>query len=123
MKRLLLSVWLLSLTLLSAVAENYPYRSDVLWVTVPNHSDWFYKTGEKATVEVQLYKYGIPKDNGGYPHFFRNSVDMDTPEKIKTMAYYDVVNFAKLTKADTYMTWGFNDDVCPPTTSYIYTMY
>ena len=34
-------------------AENYPYRSDVLWVTVPNHADWIYKTGEKATVEVQ----------------------------------------------------------------------
>ena len=48
MKRLLLSVWLLSLTLLSAVAENYPYKSDVLWVTVPNHADWLYKTGEKA---------------------------------------------------------------------------
>ena len=31
MKRLLLSVWLLSLSLLSAVAENYPYKSDVLW--------------------------------------------------------------------------------------------
>ena len=26
MKRLLLSVWLLSLSLLSAVAENYPYK-------------------------------------------------------------------------------------------------
>ena len=33
---------------------------------------------------------------GGYPHFFRNTVDMDTPEKIRTMAYYDVVNFAQL---------------------------
>ena len=42
---------------------------------------------------------------GGYPHFFRNTVDMDTPEKIRTMAYYDVVNFAQLIKADTYMTW------------------
>lgn len=63
MKRLLLSVWLLSLTLLSTVAENYPYKSDVLWVTVPNHADWLYKTGEKATVEVQFYKYGIPRDN------------------------------------------------------------
>ena len=56
---------------------------------------------------------------GGYPHFFRNTVDMDTPEKIRTMAYYDVVNFAQLIRVDTYMTWGFNDDVCPPTTSYI----
>lgn len=43
-------------------AENYPYRSDYLWVTVPDHADWLYKTGEKATVEVQLYKYGIPRD-------------------------------------------------------------
>ncbi|MBR6867709.1 MAG: acetylxylan esterase [Prevotella sp.] len=43
-------------------AENYPYRSDYLWVTVPNHADWLYKTGEQATVEVQFYKYGIPRD-------------------------------------------------------------
>ncbi len=46
----------------SIYAENYPYRSDVLWVTVPTHSDWNYATGEKAAVEVQLYKYGIPQD-------------------------------------------------------------
>ena len=45
-----------------AVAENYPYRSDYLWVTVPDHADWLYKKGEKARVEVQLYKYGVPVD-------------------------------------------------------------
>lgn len=54
---------------------------------------------------------------GGYPHFFRTG-GMDTPEKLKTMAYYDVVNFARLIRVPVYMTWGFNDDVCPPTTSY-----
>lgn len=43
-------------------AENYPYRSDYLWVTVPDHADWLYKTGEKATVEIQFYKYGVPRD-------------------------------------------------------------
>lgn len=43
-------------------AENYPYRSDYLWVTNPNHADWLYKTGEKATIEVQLYKYGVAID-------------------------------------------------------------
>ena len=26
------------LFVLSAAAENYPYRSDVLWVTVPDHA-------------------------------------------------------------------------------------
>lgn len=54
---------------------------------------------------------------GGYPHFFRTE-GMDTKEKLETMAYYDVVNFARLIKADTFMTWGFNDNTCPPTTSY-----
>lgn len=37
--------------LLSAPAlavENYPYRSDYLWVTVPDHADWLYQCGEKA---------------------------------------------------------------------------
>ena len=42
--------------------ENYPYRSDYLWVTVPDHPDWIYKTGENANIEVQFYKYGIPRD-------------------------------------------------------------
>ena len=46
----------------SAHAENYPYRSDYLWTTVPNHADWLYKTGEKAKVEVTLCRYGIPQN-------------------------------------------------------------
>lgn len=50
------------LFVLSVAAENYPYRSDVLWVTVPDHADWLYKTGEKAKIEVQFYKYGVPQD-------------------------------------------------------------
>lgn len=44
------------------MAENYPYRSDYLWLTVPDHADWLYKTGDKAKVEVGLYLYGIPQD-------------------------------------------------------------
>lgn len=47
---------------LNAAAENYPYRSDYLWVTVPDHADWLYKKGERALVEIQFYKYGIPRD-------------------------------------------------------------
>ena len=68
-----------------------------------------------ALSDMAGYKAGRA---GGYPHFFR--VDgMDTPDKLKTMAYYDVVNFARQIKAPTYITWGYNDDTCPPTTSYI----
>ena len=49
-------------SLLTAMAENYPYRSDYLWLTVPDHADWLYKTGERAKVEVTLCKYGIPQN-------------------------------------------------------------
>lgn len=49
-------------SLLTATAENYPYRSDYLWLTVPDHADWLYKTGERAKVEVTLCKYGIPQN-------------------------------------------------------------
>ena len=55
---------------------------------------------------------------GGYPHFNRLN-NMLTPEKVETMAYYDVVNFARRITCPVYLTWGFNDNVCPPTTSYI----
>ena len=55
---------------------------------------------------------------GGYPHFNRTN-DMLTPQKVNTMQYYDVVNFARRLTCPTYLTWGFNDNVCPPTTSYI----
>ena len=60
MKKILLFV-LLMLSICTH-AENYPYRADCLWLTVPNHADWLYKTGEKAKVEVSLYRYGIPQD-------------------------------------------------------------
>ncbi len=61
MKKILFTICLLT-AIISGHAENYPYRSDALWVTVPNHADWLYQTGEDAIIEVQFYKYGIPRD-------------------------------------------------------------
>lgn len=55
---------------------------------------------------------------GGWPHLNREN-QMLTPEKVKTLQYYDVVNFARRIKCPVYLTWGYNDNVCPPTTSYI----
>ena len=55
---------------------------------------------------------------GGYPHFNRLN-KMLSPEKVQTMAYYDVVNFAPRITCPVFLTWGYNDNVCPPTTSYI----
>lgn len=55
---------------------------------------------------------------GGYPHFNKRPLILSNKDCINTMAYYDVVNFARYVKADTYLTWGYNDNTCPPTTSY-----
>ena len=62
MKKITLVTIVLLTMVMTVAAENYPYRSNFLWVTTPNHANWLYKTGERATVEVQLFKYGYAKD-------------------------------------------------------------
>ncbi len=62
LKKLFVSFMFVLIAFLSAQAENYPYRSDILWVTVPDHADWLYRTGEQTKIEIQLYRYGIPQD-------------------------------------------------------------
>jgi cephalosporin-C deacetylase-like acetyl esterase len=57
---------------------------------------------------------------GGWPHPFKPLDDgspspQATPAKIATSAYYDTVNFARRVKAPGFYCWGYNDDVCPPT--------
>ena len=50
MKKLIFCIvwaWLLAI---GCYAENYPYRSDYLWVTVPDHAEWLYQVGERAHV-------------------------------------------------------------------------
>lgn len=54
---------------------------------------------------------------GGYPHLTKYNEQL-TKDKVKVLAYYDVVNFAKMVTVPTYLTWGYNDNTCPPTTSY-----
>lgn len=61
MKRLMTAM-LAALLCFCAAAANYPDKADYLWVTVPDHADWLYRTGENAKVEIQFYKYGIPRD-------------------------------------------------------------
>jgi cephalosporin-C deacetylase-like acetyl esterase len=57
---------------------------------------------------------------GGWPHLFDkyNAVYNNTKQKLETIRYFDVVNFAKLLKVPGYYSWGFNDNVCPPTSMY-----
>ncbi|WP_372933427.1 acetylxylan esterase [Mariniphaga sediminis] len=51
---------------------------------------------------------------GGWPHMFRDNFS-NKPEKVETSKYYDVVNFARFVQVPGWYSWGYNDNVCPPT--------
>ncbi|MDR0697923.1 MAG: acetylxylan esterase [Tannerella sp.] len=53
---------------------------------------------------------------GGWPHYYRNAKPQ--PNEVETLAYFDVVNFARRVKAPGWYSWGFNDVTCPPTSMY-----
>ncbi|MEJ7646944.1 MAG: acetylxylan esterase [Chryseolinea sp.] len=57
---------------------------------------------------------------GGWPHLFdKNNLSYhNVKEKIETVSYYDVVNFARILKVPGLYSWGFNDETCPPTSMY-----
>lgn len=55
---------------------------------------------------------------GGWPHMFRDYDEAAQPKWIKVAPYYDVVNFAKKLSMPGWYSWGFNDNVCPPTSMY-----
>jgi cephalosporin-C deacetylase len=57
---------------------------------------------------------------GGWPHMFYNPADRigNMKDKLETIGYYDVVNFAKSVNIEGMYTWGYNDETCPPTSMY-----
>jgi cephalosporin-C deacetylase-like acetyl esterase len=60
---------------------------------------------------------------GGWPGLFRPGADGkpgDAPieAKLVTTAYYDTVNFAKRLKVSGFYFWGYNDETCPPTSTF-----
>jgi cephalosporin-C deacetylase len=57
---------------------------------------------------------------GGWPHMLNETnKQWNADDKIiNTLAYYDVVNFARGLKAESHFSWGFNDETCPPTSYY-----
>jgi len=54
---------------------------------------------------------------GGWPQIFRDEYT-NKPEKIETSKYFDVVNFARFVQVPGWYSWGYNDNVCPPTSMY-----
>ncbi|WP_207429758.1 acetylxylan esterase [Pedobacter sp. SYSU D00535] len=57
---------------------------------------------------------------GGWPHLLspRQQAINNTPEKLRTISYYDVVNFARHIRVPGFYSWGYNDNTCPPTSVY-----
>ncbi len=58
----------------------------------------------------------------GWPRPFR-SEDLAasphaTPAKLETAAFFDTVNFARRLRVPGYYTWGYNDEICAPTSLY-----
>jgi cephalosporin-C deacetylase-like acetyl esterase len=54
---------------------------------------------------------------GGWPGLFRDEFT-NKPEKVRTAAYFDAVNFARSITVPGFYSWGYNDNVCPPTSMF-----
>ena len=54
----------------------------------------------------------------GWPHYFYWTKGKGMEREIETSRYYDGVNFARRITCPTWVSFGYNDDVVPPTTAY-----
>ena len=70
-----------------------------------------------ALADLNGYLHGRA---GGWPHYFKDKHINDPiiRKKEQVMAYYDVTNFARILNKPVFFSFGYNDMVCPPTTSY-----
>jgi cephalosporin-C deacetylase-like acetyl esterase len=57
---------------------------------------------------------------GGWPliFYYKYGNNINVKDKTETIGYYDVVNFAKSLTVEGLYTWGFNDEIVPPTSMY-----
>lgn len=68
---------------------------------------------------------------GGWPHYFHDKAKLESMKNSKTLEakiegarYYDGVNFAKRCHVPAWFSFGYNDDVVPPVSSYgLYNIY
>lgn len=83
----------------TALAADYPAYSDVTG----------YLTANRA---------------GGWPGLFKPGKDgaplalAAADPQLNTTRYYDTVNFGRRLKVPGHYSWGYNDDVCPPTSTF-----
>ena len=68
-----------------------------------------------ALCDVGGYLHGRA---GGWPRMFADEAaqpGIDRRAAMRTMGYYDVVNFARRIRCPGFYSYGLNDDTCPPT--------
>lgn len=53
----------------------------------------------------------------GWPHYYR-TYGKPTEKERQALRYYDTANFARLLQVPGWYSWGYNDEVCPPTSMY-----
>lgn len=88
---------------LSIILAGMDKRVDYLAAFYPAMSDMMGYLGGQA---------------GGWPHMFKNYDEKQNPGWVNVAPYYDVVNFARKLTVPGWYSWGFNDTVCPPTSTY-----
>lgn len=70
-----------------------------------------------AYCDVSGYAHGRA---GGWPgmRFLADPAEPSRETKLATTAYYDTVNFARRLKVPGHFGWGYNDETCPPTSTF-----
>lgn len=68
-----------------------------------------------ALAEIAGYHHGRA---AGWPKIFKNPDEVSLLEKVQVSEYYDVVNFARFITVPGLYIWGYNDQVCCPTSTY-----
>lgn len=77
----------------------------------------FYYAHYPALADLTGYLHGR---GGGWPHLWRgeNDKSLDKARALKTIPYYDVVNFARRVSVPGVMACGYNDTTCCPTSMF-----
>ena len=63
------------------------------------------------------YEVALQKKACGWPHYFYN-VDNPDKKKVEGARYYDGINFAKRVTCPGWYSFGYNDEVVPPSSAY-----
>lgn len=63
------------------------------------------------------YEVALKKKACGWPHYFYQ-VDKPDMKKVQGARYYDGINFARRVKCPGWYSFGYNDEVVPPSSAY-----